>query len=374
MDPVSDQAQAAFPQPDFHEQPQPAHQGEGPHPAHASAPEQPAAPLSAPHAPEGPSEEVHAAAEGPDISDTGLKERAHYEQPMQQQSVPRPPQAPAAGSYEALAAFSSPVGTEMPGAGLHHDAKDQQPVQESDQDAPAQPAHPEAGSSQGDHSQVKSEAMQAGMLNQEQPEQAVDAPAAEFAAHSTEPALPFHPEQSLQEVQHAADDKMMQDADGKAGSVEGTHSERPDEQMTEAAQVPDGGKAYAQNEGSSPRHQQPAGLGVPGQQQGAPQQARQPQSAPAVRTLDDIMSQFEGMPQAPMHPFSAPIARREGHTEASGSPVQAQAHQHSAGGHVGQVHAAHADQDQEMPDAIEGGTPPQPVSETPNESLLQSKV
>ena len=55
------------------------------------------------------------------------------------------------------------------------------------------------------------EAMQAGVLEQEQPllpQQAAGAPAAEFPAHSTVSALPFHPGQSLQEVQHAADDKV----------------------------------------------------------------------------------------------------------------------------------------------------------------------
>ena len=264
------------------------------------------------------------------------------------------------------------MGTEMPGAGLHHDAKDQQPVQEPGEDALAQSAHPGADSTQGDDSQMKSEAVQAGMLKQEQPEQAVDAPAAQFPAHSTEPALPFHPEQSLQEVQHAADDQMMQDAEGKAGIAQGMHAERPDEEMTEAAQMLEGGRTDTQSEGPSTTYQQSAGLGAPGQQQGAPQQARQPQPAPAVRTLDDIMSQFEGMPQAPMHPFSAPVARREGHTEASGSPMQA--HQHSAGGHAVQMRAAHAGQDQDMPDVIEAGTPSQAVAETPDEVPLQSKV
>ncbi len=247
-------------------------------------------------------------------------------------------------------------------------------MQEPDKDALAQPTHPAADSMQGDDSQLKSEAVQAGMLKQEQPEQAADAPAAEFPAHSTEPALPFHPEQSLQEVQHAADDQMMHDANENIGSAQGTHAEMAEEKMAQAAQVPKGGRAVGQSEGPSARYQQPAGLGVSGQQQGGPQQTRQPQSAPAVRTLDDIMSQFEGMPQAPMHPFSAPMARREGYTEPSVSPVQAQARQHSAGRHAVQAHAAHAGQDQDMPDATEAGTPSQPVAETPDGTLLQSKV
>ncbi len=188
MDPVSNQAEAAAHQPQFHEQHQPAHQGEDPHPAHASAPEQPAAPVSAPQAPQEPSHKARAALTGPEVLDADLKEPAHHEPPMQQHPVPCPPQAPAAGLYEALAAFGSPVGTEMPGAGLHHDAQDQQPVQETGDHALAQPAHPGADSTHSDYSQVKSEAMQAGMLKQEQPEQAVDAPAAEFPAHNTEPA------------------------------------------------------------------------------------------------------------------------------------------------------------------------------------------
>ena len=140
----------------------------------------------------------------------------------------------------------------------------------------------------------------------------------------------------------------MHNTDENAGTAAGMRAETPEEEMTAAAEMPEGGRVNAQSEEPSAWYQQSEELAIRGHQQGAPQQTRQPQTAPAVRTLDDIMSQFEGMPQPPMHPFSAPIARWEGPTEASASPVQAQANQHSAGGHAVQVHAAHTDQDQAM--------------------------
>lgn len=246
-------------------------------------------------------------------------------------------------------------------------------MQERNDHALRQPELPGADGTQGEHTQLESEAMKAGTLKQEQlslPQQAADAPAAEFAAHSTEPALPFHPEQSLQEAQHAADEKMMHDANGETGSMPDMPAEPPKQEMTEAPQVPEGG---TQSGEPGARHQHSAGQGIRGLQT-MPQQMEQTQPAAAVRTLDDIMSQFEGLPQPPTQSFSAPNARQEPPAGASRSPMQAQAHQESAGGNDMQAHAAHAAQDQDMPDAMEAGTPQQPVAEMPNGTLLQGKV
>ena len=249
-------------------------------------------------------------------------------------------------------------------------------MQEHGDHALQQPELPEADGTPGKHSQLQSESMTAGMFKQEQPllpQQAADAPAAEFAAHSTESALPFYPEQSLQEAQHAADDKMTHDANGETGSVLGMPAE-PTEEKTEASQVPEGG-AHMQSREPGAHDQHSAGQGIKGTQQSMPEQMEQAQPAPAVCTLDDIMSQFEGLPQPPTRSFSAPKARQEPHAGASGSPMQAQAHQESAGGHDAQVHAAHAAaQDQDIPDAMEAGTPEQPVAEMPSGFPLQGKV
>ena len=321
---------------------------------------------------------------GPGGAEPSGAEPANYEQdwqPVQQigaaqqaDDQPAAPQRPAEGSYEALAAFSGPVGTEMPGAGLHNDAKDQQPVQEPGSPAKDAPDRPGAHSTPGDGSQVQSEGVQAGMLKQEQPllpQQAENAPAAEFPAHSTEPALPFHPEQSLQDLQHAADDKLMHDADHDAGTTQGMHAEAPDEPMTKSAQMPGSGGGRVQSVEPTASHEEPAGLADAEPQQSLPQQRGQPQSAPAVRTLDDIMSQFEGPPQPLSHPSSSPSPHQKPHTPVNGIPRQAQMHQEGAGGHDGQVHAG---RDQEMPDAVEAATPPQAVAALPDGALLQGKV
>ena len=168
--------------------------------------------------------------------------------------------------------------------------------------------------------------------------------------------------------------KLMHDAEEMAGTTPGMRAETPDEQMAEVAKLPEGGRKHMQSIEPGASHQQPPGQIIAEPQQSQPQQTVQPQSAPAVRTLDDIMSQFEGLPQQPMQSSSSPTARQKPHTSASGIPRQAQMHQEGAGGHDGQVHAAHAGQDQEMPDAMEAGMPPQTAAETPNGTLLQGKV
>ena len=210
--------------------------------------------------------------------------------------------------------------------------------------------------------------------------QAADAPAVEFPPHSTEPELPFHPEQSLQEAQHAADEKLMHDARASAGSAQDLHAEAPDEVMAEATHAPEHGSTHAQIGEPSDEHPSPAKGDATEMQQRPPQQMRLPQSVPAVRTLDDIMSQFEGVAQPLQQAFSPPAARQERQTLVGESPRQEHAPQADAAGHRGhsghsrQMQGADAGQDLDMVDAAEAGTPQQAAAEMSNETPLQGKV
>ena len=175
MIPVSEQPEAAAPDSHSHDQHQPANGGANSHPAQSRPLEQPGASLSMPEAPKGSLGSAQAALEGPGGPGQQFAELPEHVQG--QQLVPQPHPAPQAGahesahaappegSYEALAAFSSPVGTELPGAGLHHDAQDQQPTHQPDASSPGDSAHAEVHSAEGDRSQVSSEAMLTCMAN-----------------------------------------------------------------------------------------------------------------------------------------------------------------------------------------------------------------
>ena len=395
MDPRDDHAEALQPQ---SRQPRQQDSREDRHPyqINAGIEEQSEAPQSAAQEPHRVIDEALAAFTGPvgaELSGAGLHEDAQDQQPVHDSHTTAPPHQPAAhedaaqapqeGSYEALAAFTGPVAAEMTGAGLHEDAQDQQPTHEQrmllhNHDNRRDPSHATAHRAQADQSEVELEAMQADAVHQGQStasQQDMSAPAAEFSAHSTATALPFHPEQSLQQAQEAADIKLMHDADEAAGAMQDMRPEKPDQETTDAPQM------HEQSRPDPAGHEAFTRQAIARAEQERHQQTEQPQSAPVVRTLDDIMSQFEG-PAEPRIQFStAPQMQRQpdaGAAHASAqTPKQAQSYQPASGGpaeHDGQTQIAHASQDQRMADVQQADMPPKTPTETPDGGLLQSKV
>lgn len=398
MDPRDDHAEALQPQ---SRQPRQQDSREDRHPyqINAGIEEQSEAPQSAAQEPHRVIDEALAAFTGPvgaELSGAGLHEDAQDQQPVHDSHTTAPPHQPAAhedaaqapqeGSYEALAAFTGPVAAEMTGAGLHDDAQGQQPTHEQgklphNHYHQRDPSHATAHPAQADQSEVELEAMQADAVHQGQStasQQDMSAPAAEFSAHSTATALPFHPEQSLQQAQEAADIKLMHDADEAAGAMQDMRPEKPDQETTDAAQM-------HEHSGLDPAgHEAFTRQAIARAQQERHQQTGQPQSVPAVRTLDDIMSQFES-PAVPhvqsLTPSVAPqmqpqpdagTAHHSTHT-----PKQAQRYQPGSGGHAehdGQTQTAHASQDQHMTDLQQADMPPKTPIEMPDGGLLQSKV
>jgi len=398
MDPRDDHTEALQPQ---SHQPRLPDSREDRHPyqINAGIGEQSEAPQSAAQAPHRVSDEALAAFTGPvgaELSGAGLREDAQDQQPVHDSHTTAPPHQPAAhqdaaqapqeASYEALAAFTGPVAAEMTGAGLHDDAQGQQPIHEQgklphNHDNQRDPPHATAHPAQADQSEVELVAMQADAVHEGQStasQQDMSAPAAEFSAHSTATALPFHPEQSLQQAQEAADIKLMHDADGDAGAIQEMRPEKPDQEMTDAPQM------HEQSGLDPAGHEAFARQAIARAQQERHQQTGQPQSAPAVRTLDDIMSQFEG-PAVPhvqsLTPSEAPQMQRQpdagtAHQSAQ-APKQSQPYQPESGGHAeddGQTQTAHASQDQHMADVQQADMPPKTPTEMPDSGLLQSKV
>ena len=255
-------------------------------------------------------------------------------------------QAPEVASYEELAAFTSPVAAEMPGTGQLTAAQDDQPTHEphavplgtsvhehaaaADQNA-VTAAHggdshigqsqPESAHRQQEPQQEPQHQGQASAL-----EEGLNAPASHAPAD-----LPFHPEQSLQEVQQAADDQLMHDADERTGNAQRAVAEAPDMTLGEAANM---------SEREGVRVDQTGARSAPGN--GTPQRDGRAPSAPAVRTLDDIMAQFEG-PALPSLGNQLPAAI---------PAVPAQQHaEYSLAQHAEQAHPLHNAQDVHMADA-----------------------
>ena len=344
-----------------------------PHVHSASASEQTAAQPS--HMPSDEAPAVFRTSADAQLPSTALHEVAHHQPAMQQPhskaDVPAPEQQPAAAvesaaqapevaSYEELATFTSPVGAEMPATGQLKAAQDHQPTREPHAVPVGTSVHEHAaapdqnavtavygGDSHDGHKQQ--EAQHQGQVSAS--EEGLNAPATHAPAE-----LPFHPEQSLQEVQQAADGQLVHDADERTGRAQRAAAEAPDVIMGEAAHVSERENVRVDQAGArlAPGH------GTPQQQNG-----RTP-SAPAVRTLDDIMAQFEGpalpRPDAQL-PAAAPAVPAQQHTENSLAPHAEPSHPvHDAQ----DVHMADADQ----PELAQKGS----VEATPEGATLQGKV
>ena len=205
-------------------------------------------------------------------------------------------------------------------------------------------------------------------------------------------ALPFHPEQSLQQIQQAADDgaslqfgdkaslsqaQSQQDITSDTKQLPANMHEQPDRAVHEGA--PSAGQISA---------------AIP--EQNTPLQIRQSQATQAVRSLDDIMSEYESPThhgsglQLPEHlPPAAPADPSQYSTEhgaaqgALGSPadqVPVQGHTKAAlaargtADNAAGAHAAVPGHDEHMIDAGQTGLQCGPPAETPDGGPLLSKV